>query len=132
MKPDAFGVLSRQGVVDPLDARPVDRRKAHGAGLAGREDLAPLQVDPIQRPAGFPDRLHLGVGRGVLASHDPVPRGAHDPPRLHDHGAEGAALPPLNRLAREARRLRHGVFHRYPRATSPRFTTMRTVFLPKR
>src|SRR5205807_666665 len=68
---DLRRIAARVGIIDALDARPVDRAEAHRARLAVRVDVAAFEAEGLELGAGAADRGYLSmagaiVGRGNL------------------------------------------------------------------
>lgn len=79
------------GVVDALDAGPINRTQAHGAGLARAVNLATAQVESARSSARSTNGAHLGVGRGVVQEGYAVGAGCHNLAIAHDDRSKGAA-----------------------------------------
>src|SRR5215470_18992554 len=57
---DRGGVDARVGVVDAIQASPIDGAETHRAWLAARVHLTTLQVEGVELAAGCADSHHLG------------------------------------------------------------------------
>src|SRR5690606_27298456 len=90
-EPDPRSVAARAGVVHALHPGPVDGRQAHGARLAARVQLAPLQAEGLQPPARAADGHDLGMRRGIVGRCHPVPAAADHLAVSYHHRAERAA-----------------------------------------
>lgn len=67
---------------------PCDRAGAHHARLDGDVERAVAQVLAAERRRGRRQRLHLGMGRGVLQRFDQIVPPSHDAVARHDDGAD--------------------------------------------
>lgn len=86
------GVFDTKSIVDPLDARPVDRAEAHRAGFAGGVDLTVGEAEVADLRAGGADGGDFAVGGGVVVPQDLVPTFADDFAIAHDDRAEWSAV----------------------------------------
>ena len=66
VKPGVGGVARGRREIHAVRPRPVNRAQAHRTGLATGVDFAAGQLKRAQRAAGFADRGHLGVRRGII------------------------------------------------------------------
>src|ERR1700722_19320223 len=101
------------GVIDPIEPRPIDRREAHGAGLAARIDLAAGEAEIPLGGAGSAYGADLGMRGRIIGGGNLVPPLRDDPITAHDDGAEGTAAAALHLLLRQRQRRAHlmGVAH---------------------
>ncbi len=83
-----FGIA----VDDPVQVGPVDRRKAHGAGLTRAVEFAACEVKAPQDPARFPDCQDFGVGSGIVASEHFVVGDGDDLFLMDDNRPERASV----------------------------------------
>lgn len=85
------GCMAIVAIVDPIEARPVASRQAHGAGLATGVHLAAFQCESAQSCACLPDGVYLAV-RGWIVSCGNTVRSLTDHDAvLHDHRGERAS-----------------------------------------
>src|SRR5690606_4052694 len=80
------------GVEYTRRARPVDSAEAHGAGLAGSEDLAIVQLEGLQPPAGVADSDHFRMRGGVVQLQHLVPSLSHHFLSFYDDRTERPAI----------------------------------------
>lgn len=88
---DLGGVASGVGIVDALNAGPIDGAQAHRAGLTGGVYLTPLEVEVAHGCTGCTNGAHLGVGCGVVEQRNAVGTSGHNLTVAHDDSTKGAA-----------------------------------------
>src|SRR5215469_17428145 len=82
------GIFRSIAVEDGITVRPVDRNKAHRAGLAACIDLAAIQPEALEGRACISYRNDLGMcGRVVVGRYKVYPR-CDDLAGAHDHRAK--------------------------------------------
>src|SRR5262249_7266803 len=75
---DCGRVGARVGVIDAVDPGPIDGAETHGTRLAARIDVAALEAEGADGPAGFADRHDLGMRGRIVCRRDLVPAAGDD------------------------------------------------------
>ena len=88
----ASGIGGAAAVIDGIEARPVGRGQAHGAGFATGVEFAAGECECAQRLAGGADGVDLAVSRGVVGRGDGVRALADDLAFAHNESAKGTAF----------------------------------------
>src|SRR5207249_1237606 len=125
---DARGILAGVAVKDAAQARPIHRAQTHRTRLATGVEIAIIELEGLEPPAGVANGDDLGVGSRVVAGSDLVAAAPDDFVSFDDDGAEGSAHAAAHHLDREP----DGLAHECPLHlnSSPTFSEQETI-LPR-
>ena len=121
---DGGGIGLGIAVENPARPGPLNGPQAHGAGFATSVEVAAIELEGAQLLAGFADGIDFGVAGGVVGAGDLVEAAGDDCAVFHHHRAEGAAVPGLHFINRQANGFAHelgvGSFHGWGRGEARR------------
>ena len=85
------GIGGSGGVEDLRWTSPINCAETHGAGFAGGEEFAVIELKGFEALAGFANRNDFGVGSGVVGSGNTISTCGDEGAAFGDDGSERAA-----------------------------------------
>src|SRR5208282_1210311 len=119
VKADSCCVRGEIAKVNSVDASPIDRTEAHGAGFAGSVEIAALKLEESKFLAGLANGQYFSVRRGIVGRCNLIRGFRYDVAIFCDDGAERTTAPGAYIIKRELNRAGHesfvhGAWFRHP------------------